>query len=248
MYRCVAAKPGIAVFLIAALAAAGGCANLSYYLQSVSGHLDLLGRRQSIDSLLDEPDTPQALKTKLSAVLRMRDFASRELALPENSSYRQYADLQRPFVVWNVFAAAEFSTRLKEWCFPVAGCVVYRGYFSQPEAEAYAVQLKAEGLDVFVNGAPAYSTLGWFDDPVLNTFVNYPETELARIIFFPSWPTRWCTSRTTPRSTVLRHAVRRKARAAGSRLTVCPRIGLRRGPGSQAPIPEPDTEIPGAAQ
>ena len=183
MYRCVAAKPGIAVFLIAALAAAGGCANLSYYLQSVSGHLDLLGRRQSIDSLLDEPDTPQALKTKLSAVLRMRDFASRELALPENSSYRQYADLQRPFVVWNVFAAAEFSTRLKEWCFPVAGCVVYRGYFSQPEAEAYAVQLKAEGLDVFVNGAPAYSTLGWFDDPVLNTFVNYPETELARIIF-----------------------------------------------------------------
>lgn len=178
-----AVKLGFAAGLALALATAGGCANLGYYFQSVSGHLDLLGRRQPIELLLADPATAPALSNKLSAVLRLREFASRDLALPENGSYRQYADLQRPFVVWNVFAAPELSTQLREWCFPVAGCVAYRGYFDKAQAEAFAASLRAEGLDVFVNGVPAYSTLGWFDDPVLNTFVHYPDTELARIIF-----------------------------------------------------------------
>jgi predicted aminopeptidase len=114
--------------------------------------------------------------------VRIRDFASRELALPDNGSFRTYADLSRPYVVWNVFAAEEFSVRPKEWCFPVAGCVNYRGYFARADADAFAADLRGEGFEVYVGGVPAYSTLGWFDDPLLSTFIHYPETELVRVI------------------------------------------------------------------
>jgi len=107
----------------------------------------------------------------------------RELHLPDNGSYRRYADLQRPYVVWNVFAAEEFSTQPKQWCFPIAGCVGYRGYFAKADAETFAAELRAQALDVYVAGVPAYSTLGWMDDPVLNTFVHYPEAEVARLMF-----------------------------------------------------------------
>jgi predicted aminopeptidase len=113
----------------------------------------------------------------------MRAFASRELGLPDNRSYRRYADLGRPYVVWNVFAAPEFSVKPREWCFPFAGCVGYKGYFKKAGAEKLAVELRAERYDVFVGGVPAYSTLGWLDDPVLNTFVRYPDAEIARLIF-----------------------------------------------------------------
>ena len=105
------------------------------------------------------------------------------MALPDNGSYRKYADLERPFVVWNVFAAGELSVAPKEWCFPFAGCVGYRGYFSQVRAEQFGEELQREGLDVFVTGIPAYSTLGWFDDPVLNTVMRYPDAQLAQLIF-----------------------------------------------------------------
>jgi len=160
-----------------------GCSSVDYYLQSIEGQVRLLWARQAIADMIADPATPPPLKARLERVLAIREFASRELQLPDNPSYRSYADLQRPFVVWNVFAAAEFSVEPRKWCFLIVGCVNYRGYFAQAEAEAYARGLRSEGLDVFVSGVPAYSTLGWFDDPVLNAFVNYPEHALSRLIF-----------------------------------------------------------------
>lgn len=160
-----------------------GCGNLGYYLQSVSGQLEIWRREAPIEQLLADPSLTPQLKAQLERALRIRDYASRELGLPDNRSYRSYADLARPFVVWNVFAAPEFSTEPRQWCFPVAGCVNYRGYFAEAEARAYAATLAAEGNDVYVGGVPAYSTVGWFADPVLNTFIHYPEPELARLLF-----------------------------------------------------------------
>ncbi len=160
-----------------------GCTTIDYYAQAVSGQLALLHRARPIAERLEEPALPQGLKRRLERVLVIRDFASRELGLPDNGSYRAYADLERPFVVWNVFAAPEFSLQPEQSCFPVAGCVTYRGWFAQADAERHAGALRERGFDVYVGGVPAYSTLGWFNDPVLNTFVNYPETELARLLF-----------------------------------------------------------------
>ena len=160
-----------------------GCADLGYYWQSVHGQTQIWQKEKPITELLEDSTTSPELKQKLTMVLRIREFASRELALPDNGSYRAYADLERPFVVWNVFAAPEFSIRPQEWCFPVAGCVAYRGYFSRAEAEEASKELRAQGYDVYVGGVPAYSTLGWFNDPVLNTFVHYPEAEIARLLF-----------------------------------------------------------------
>jgi predicted aminopeptidase len=160
-----------------------GCANVGYYYQSVAGQFDIWWRERPIAAVFDDPGTPATLKSKLATVLEIREFASRELGLPENESYRRYADLERPFVVWNVFAAREFSVHPERWCFPLVGCVTYRGYFSKREAEQFAAGLRAQGYDVFVGGVPAYSTLGWFPDPVLNTFIHYPEGELARLVF-----------------------------------------------------------------
>jgi predicted aminopeptidase len=171
------------IIFTALLAPLGGCGNLGYYLQSAHGQLDLLARARPISEVLADPGTPQDLKARLAAAQAAREFASRELALPDNRSYRNYADLARPYVVWNVFAAPELSTRLHEWCFPVAGCVGYRGYFALEDAEAFAAGLRAQGLEAFVSGVPAYSTLGWFSDPVLSTFIRYPEAEVARLMF-----------------------------------------------------------------
>jgi len=161
----------------------GGCANLGFYWQSVGGQIDMWKREQPIDRLLTDPSTPPDLKRRLEDVLHMREFASRELALPDNGSYRKYADLHRPYVLWTVFAAPEFSVKPREWCFVFAGCVSYRGYFSESEAGRIAENQRSRGYDVFVAGVPAYSTLGWFDDPVLNTFIYDPVTEVAGLIF-----------------------------------------------------------------
>jgi predicted aminopeptidase len=160
-----------------------GCSTIAYYAQSARGQLDLLWKREPITELAQRPDTPPELKTKLTRVLEMRDFASRELRLPDNASYRSYADLNRQHVVWTVYATPEFSMELREWCFPIAGCVRYRGYFSQDAAEKFGARLREEGDDVFVGGVDAYSTLGWFDDPVLNTFVRRKDISLAGLIF-----------------------------------------------------------------
>ena len=163
--------------------ALAGCANLAYYAQAVSGQMELLQRAQPISTITDDPDADPNLKRALAKVVQVRAFASRELQLPDNQSYTSYADLKRPFVVWNVFATAEFSTAPKQWCFVGVGCVNYRGFFSKADADSFAEELRREGYDVSVGGVPAYSTLGWFNDPVLNTFIGYAETELARLIF-----------------------------------------------------------------
>lgn len=160
-----------------------GCANLAYYTQSLRGQFDLLWKRSVITELVKRPDTPADLKDKLVRVLRLREFASQMLLLPDNGSYRSYADLQREHAVWTVYATLEFSLELRQWCFPFAGCVSYRGHFSPEAAEEFAASLRAQGDDVYIGGVDAYSTLGWFDDPVLNTFIRRSEPELAGLIF-----------------------------------------------------------------
>ena len=134
-------------------------------------------------SVIEDAASPQPLHDKLALALKAREFASNELGLPRNRSYRGYADLERPFVVWNVFAAPEFSIRPAQWCFVMAGCVSYRGYFAKADAQAFASETAEGGFDVYVGGVPAYSTLGWFADPVLNTFIHYSAAEVARLIF-----------------------------------------------------------------
>ena len=164
-----------------------GCASVGYYWQSVSGHLSLLNAARPIDDWLTDTQTPEPLKARLALSQRIRSFAVNELKLPDNASYHRYAELRRSAVVWNVVAAPELSLTLKTWCFPVVGCVGYRGYFNELDARAEAAHLKAQGLEVSVYGVPAYSTLGWMNwaggDPLLSTFINYPEGELARLVF-----------------------------------------------------------------
>ena len=166
---------GVAVLL-------GSCSTAEYYWQGISGEMDLLSRAQPISSVVDSTPDP-ALKQKLEHALEIREFASRELALPDNASYRRYTALDRPYVLWNVFATPPLSLAPLQWCFPVAGCVNYRGYFAEGDARAEAAKLSKTGDDVYIGGVPAYSTLGYFDDPVLSTILRYPETEVARLIF-----------------------------------------------------------------
>ena len=164
-----------------------GCANLGYYWQSANGHLKVMSAAKPIDDWLADTQSSERLKARLALSQRIRDFAVAELKLPDNPSYRRYADLRRSAVVWNVVAAPPYSLTLKQWCFPVTGCVGYRGYFDEAEARAEAARVAAEGLETSVYPVPAYSTLGWMNwaggDPLLNTFINYPEGELARLIF-----------------------------------------------------------------
>ena len=159
-----------------------GCSDLEYYWQGIAGQTDLLARAKPIAEVIATTPDP-ALKGRLVRAQEIRAFASRELGLPDNRSYTNYADLGRPYAVWNVFAAPELSLTARQWCFPVAGCVAYRGYFAEADARAEAARLTAAGDDVHVSGIPAYSTLGYFDDPVLSTFVRYREVDLARLIF-----------------------------------------------------------------
>ena len=161
------------------LPALAGC----YLVQAVQGQLELNARRRPIATVVADPSQPAHLKEQLALVMQLRDYASRSLGLPDNASYRSYADIGRRAVVWNVFAAPEFSTEPVTWCFPVAGCVAYRGYFREARARDYALTLRARGYDVLVGGVPAYSTLGHFDDPVLNTMMGWNEAELAGLLF-----------------------------------------------------------------
>src|SRR6476661_4621254 len=160
-----------------------GCSNLGYYVQAAHGQFSLLAEAKPIDDWLSDPEVSDKLKGKLSKVQEIRRFAARELSLPDNDSYKTYADLKRPYVLWNVVATSEFSLEPLQWCFPIAGCVNYRGYYSKAEAQAYANELREQHYDVQIGGVPAYSTLGFFNDPVLSTFIQYPEGELARLVF-----------------------------------------------------------------
>ena len=168
--------------MVATLALAG-CADMAYYRQAISGQWELLSLRRPVSEVLADPTISDGLSRRLVTSLALRDFASTELALPDNGSYRGYADLGRPYVVRNVFAAPELSLEPRQWCFPVVGCVSYRGYFDSAAAEALAGQLRAQGDDVYLGNVPAYSPLGWFDDPLLNTFIHWPTGRLAELVF-----------------------------------------------------------------
>lgn len=170
-------------FLCASVLALCGCETLAYYGQAAGGQLALLHRARPLEEVLADERTAPALRAKLEAARRIRDFAARELALPDDGAFRSYAALDRPYAVWNVVAVPEFSLDPVQSCFPVAGCVAYRGYFERAAAERHAESRRAAGDDVVVYGVPVYSTLGWFDDPLLSTFIGYPEAELARLVF-----------------------------------------------------------------
>ena len=171
---------GAAVSAVALLAS---CSTLNYYTQAAQGQLSLLSNARPIDDWLADPATTSSLRHRLEAARQIRHFAVQHMGLPDNDSYKNYAALKRQYVLWNVVATPELSLKPLQWCFPVAGCVNYRGYYSKDEAQAYAGQLRAEGRDVEVGGVSAYSTLGWFNDPLISTFINYPDAELARLIF-----------------------------------------------------------------
>jgi predicted aminopeptidase len=165
------------------VAVIAGYTHIAYYGQAVHGQLAMLVAMQPIDAYLADPHVDPALKQKLVKVKQIRDFAVKELGLPDNESYTHYADIGREYVVWNVIATPELSMQPVQWCYPVAGCTTYRGYYDKNDALSYARTLQAAGYDVHVTGVPAYSTLGWFSDPVLSTFIHYSETQLARLIF-----------------------------------------------------------------
>ena len=159
------------------------CTEVGYYAQCARGHLEVMRRSQPIDVWLADPSLDSNRRTRLESIAAARNFASTALALPDNGSYRKFADLERSFVVWNVVAAPEFSLEAKQWCFPVAGCVSYRGYFDEAAARREAALLATQGYDTDVYGVQAYSTLRWFDDPVLNTFLDGSPVQAAALVF-----------------------------------------------------------------
>lgn len=165
------------------LGAVSACDSVAYYAQAVSGQASLLWRRQSIERLLADPALDPGLRQKLNVIQQATDYAEQNLGLSADGSYDSYVELQRRHLVWNVFAAPEFSTQPVSWCFPIAGCVDYRGYFSETAALAYADDLRRQGFDVYVGGVDAYSTLGWFNDPVPSTIIQRPDHQLVALIF-----------------------------------------------------------------
>ena len=177
-------KKALRVLLLpCAVAVVSGCQTWSYYAQAVKGEYQIVAHQQPVDRLIADPQTSPGLKTQLELVQQLRHFAQLELKLPVDGHYRKYADVHRPYVVWNVQAAPQFSLQPKTWWYPFVGSLEYRGYFSECGAQECGRRLQAKGWDVCVDGVAAYSTLGWFKDPVLNTFVDHPEPELAEVIF-----------------------------------------------------------------
>ena len=179
---------GTAALAVGVVCLTSGCSSVGYYAQSVGGHLSLLRAARPVPEVLADAGTQDGLKQRLALSQRMRDFAVSELKLPDNASYRRFADLKRSAAVWNVVAAPELSLQLKTWCYPIMGCAGYRGYFDRSEADSYATTLREQRYEVSVYGVPAYSTLGrlpgdWMADPLLNTFIHWPEGELARMLF-----------------------------------------------------------------
>ena len=169
--------PGLWVVLLS------GCSSVSYYGQLASGQWQLLQAREPVAKVIADPARPQPLRDHLVQSQKARTFASEQLHLPDNQSYRLYADIGRPYVVWNVFATQEFSLAAQNHCFPIAGCVAYRGYYSQGAARGEAALLKQQGMDVSIGGVEAYSTLGWFNDPIMSSMLSWGDERLATLIF-----------------------------------------------------------------
>ena len=172
-----------ALFAGAAAGMLASCSTLNYYTQAAQGQLELLSDARPIDDWLADPATNTSLRHRLETARQIRLFAVQKMGLPDNGSYKNYAALKRQYVLWNVVATPELSLKPLQWCFPVAGCVNYRGYYNKADAQAYAKELREQGRDVEVGGVSAYSTLGWFSDPLISTFIHYPDAELARLIF-----------------------------------------------------------------
>lgn len=168
---------------LVALAGVGLAAGGSYYIQAVLGHMQLMLAREPIEHLVQRADTDEALRERLELVREMRAFASRELALPDNRSYRQFVELDREQLLWSVMALPEFSLRLKQWCYPVIGCQSYRSYFREDRARDLAQQLEAAGYEAIVRPVGAYSTLGWFADPVTDQMLRRGDLSLAELLF-----------------------------------------------------------------
>ncbi|NWC92172.1 MULTISPECIES: aminopeptidase [unclassified Pseudomonas] len=169
--------PGLMLLMLS------GCSSVSYYSQLADGQLQLLRAREPVSKVIADPSRPQVLREHLAKSQKARTFASEHLHLPDNQSYRLYADIGRPYVVWNVFATPEFSLSPQTHCFPIAGCVAYRGYYNQGAARGQAALLKQQGMDVSIGGVEAYSTLGWFNDPIMNSMMNWGDERLATLIF-----------------------------------------------------------------
>ncbi len=159
------------------------CSNISYYWHSTKGHLSIMNKRVDITTLLENPDLDTKFRSRLHLVQKIRTFSIGALALPDNGSYTNYAQLDRNYVLKNLFAAPEFSTHLLSWCYPIAGCASYRGYYDEGLLDNFVKTLKEDNADIHIGEVPAYSTLGWFDDPVLSSFIHWPEPRLAGLIF-----------------------------------------------------------------
>ncbi|MFT4650842.1 MAG: putative aminopeptidase [Flavobacteriales bacterium] len=159
------------------------CADIGYYWHSTKGHMSIMNQRVDIATLLEDPDLDTTSRSRLLLVQEIRAFSIDTLALPDNGSYTSYSQLDQPYVLRNLFAAPEFSTRLLSWCYPIAGCASYRGYFDEGLLSKFVTTLKKDNMDIHIGEVPAYSTLGWFDDPVLSSFINWPDARLAGLIF-----------------------------------------------------------------
>ncbi len=162
---------------------ASGCASVSFYTQAIAGHMQLLNRRRPIEKVVQDPDTEPTVRGRLKLVQSVRDFARDRLELPVGKAYDTYVETGRRYVVWNVFAAPEFSVEMKKFCYPVVGCLAYKGFYDESDARRAAGRLREKGYDVFVGGVVAYSTLGWFDDPVIDTFFARGDVRLAALLF-----------------------------------------------------------------
>jgi len=170
----------LGLFLLAALT---GCQTIEYYNQAISGQHRILQSRQPISKITADPNSPKVLRQQLIYLMEVRTFAEKDLHLPVANNYLTYVDLKRPYVAWNVVATPEFSMVPKTWCYPFVGCTAYRGYFAETDAQQYAESLQNQGYDIHVGGVTAYSTLGWFDDPVLSTFIRRSRASSAALLF-----------------------------------------------------------------
>ena len=160
-----------------------GCSTLAYYNQAISGQSELLEKRLPITEVLADKKLDKNVRRKLQAVQEARVFSVKELGLPDNNSYRDYADLKRPYVMWNIFVTPAFSLTPIEWCYPVVGCIAYRSFFTRADAQQLKIEMEAKGHDVYLAGIPAYSTLGWFDDPVVNSMMHWEDYDLVGTLF-----------------------------------------------------------------
>ncbi len=176
-------KCAVGFFLLVVVLAVSGCNTLSFYAQAIRGQYQIFAHEQPLEKLIADPNTPEKQRNRFEMVQRLRRFAEKELQLPVDGHYRKYVDLHRRYVLWNVEAAPEFSMQPKTWWYPLVGSLEYRGYFFKPMATNYAAVLRRKGYDITVGGVEAYSTLGWFKDPLLNTFLFNSDPELAEIIF-----------------------------------------------------------------